>query len=551
MAWRKPSNLRDWLALVLRHRKKAFFPACLITIVVLVAGLSFPKEYNAESKFQGQNDLIAASTGSSLMADQLQRMRTQVSEEFRGRAAIVQLIDDLALRSRLKIPQDQKTGELTAEGQLAFNDLIQKLRSRILVYSQAQTDTVDQYVVSYTDDDKELVPKVANQLVENYIRRTREQLDEMLLTTKSFFEKEKSRWDGRVIEVEQKKMRFEMDNRGMLPDDPAGVQKLRDDARKLKASKAEELKNLKDRQAGLEKFINDPKQPDLIEKEGMVPNPAMIDLRARLKQAEAEYDAHKQLGRKDNHPLVQAAVKRINDLKDQIAKTPEQIKAVTGTEVNMPKVEARKELRFLLERIPSVAEELRIVTADVDHYDAIDSNFYRIRNEYVQMKNDLEDAREQRKFWDDNLRRTTIAISVDLQQKGMRLTVIQRAPDQIRPSKPNSMFILGVALAAGLGTAGIMILLAELLDRSFHSVEQAVDDLKLPVLGAVNEIVTPAVALRRRILGLGVVPAFTLLLLAALAISYYLLDLNLHRPQQYDELVRNPKSFIRQTLLGG
>jgi uncharacterized protein involved in exopolysaccharide biosynthesis len=550
MAWHKPSNFRDWVSLVLRHRKKAFFPAILVMVVVLIAGETYPKEYSSEGKFQRVSDAVSSATAGTLGQRQVQNMRTQVTEEITGRAAVEQLIEDLKLRERLRIPQDPKSGQLTAEGQMALNDLIQKLRGRIRVYPQAQTESIDLYVVSYTDDDKELVPQVINQLVENYIRRTSQDLDQQMMAMKSFYDKEKARWDGLVIEFEQKKMRFETDNQGMLPDDPQGVQKLRDETRRRQVAKSDELATLKKERDGLDKFIKE--QPDSLPRKHLVPNPEMEDLRVRKRAAEADLDHQiKDLNKKPVHPDVVRAQKALDKIKEQMGKTAEQIEVEGDAEVNVERIQGQKDLKIKESLIPAVEAEVRDLTDQVAKYDALDRNFYRIRNEYVKIQNDLTDAHEQRKFWDENLRRTNIAITSALQQQGMRLSFLQRAPDQIRPSRPTVVFVLGVALAAALGVAGAMILLAELLDRSFHSVEQAVDDLKLPVLGAVNEIVTPALALRRRVLGLGVVPAFAVVLLVTLGISYYLLDLNLNRPQQYEALVKNPKVYLKTLISGG
>ena len=59
MAWRKPNNLREWLRLLSRHKKKFFFPALFAMTVAMVASLWVPRVYKAQAKFQRRNDVAA------------------------------------------------------------------------------------------------------------------------------------------------------------------------------------------------------------------------------------------------------------------------------------------------------------------------------------------------------------------------------------------------------------------------------------------------------------------------------------------------------------
>src|SRR5688500_8643217 len=57
MAWRKPENLRDWLRLALRHKKKLFFPAVGVMIAVVLLSFKIPhRRYRAEVRLQRIDD---------------------------------------------------------------------------------------------------------------------------------------------------------------------------------------------------------------------------------------------------------------------------------------------------------------------------------------------------------------------------------------------------------------------------------------------------------------------------------------------------------------
>ena len=62
-------------------------------------------------------------------------------------------------------------------------------------------------------------------------------------------------------------------------------------------------------------------------------------------------------------------------------------------------------------------------------------------------------------------------------------------------------------MVLGFGAGVGMIIATETLDRSFRDVDETVDQPKLPVFGAVSEIVTHTEAHRRRVMAWGVFPA--------------------------------------------
>ena len=180
----------------------------------------------------------------------------------------------------------------------------------------------------------------------------------------------------------------------------------------------------------------------------------------------------------------------------------------------------------------------------------LNRNFFVVRNDYLKITRELEDARGQLEFWTENLQKTQLSLTFAVSEKGMRLSIMQRAIDPDKPSSPSLSKILAMAFLLGMATGGLMIILAELLDHSYRSVEQAIDEIKLPVLGAVNEIVSPAAATRRKILGWGVFPLVTTVLALLLGGVFYLTYLSLERPEDYAKLKENPVMYIKSRLTG-
>jgi hypothetical protein len=279
-------------------------------------------------------------------------------------------------------------------------------------------------------------------------------------------------------------------------------------------------------------------------------NPEVIRLRAQQLQLGTEIESMRQQGLKDEHPRIKKLLERQAALSEQIGRTDAKHKVLKGDEPNVQKLELKQQLDLLGAQLTELEGQCDAARANVDDLDRLSRNFYQVQRDYTQCQRELDDARDQQKFWDANLSRTVKDRAAESAERGLRLSFINRATSDPRPSKPAGLTIAVLVLLAGLAAALALIVVAELLDRSYRSIDHAVDDLRLPILGAVNEIVTPAVALRRRILNLGVFPAATGLLVLVLAVSWWVVLLSLLEPQKYDQLKHDPPQYLHQMLMG-
>ncbi|MEX2216613.1 MAG: hypothetical protein WD768_21040 [Phycisphaeraceae bacterium] len=546
MAWRKPTNLNEWLGIVLRHKKKFFYPAITVMIVFIWASQYMAREYWAEAKFQRRSD--SNSADSNVVPDTYRRIQQMMQYNFKGRPAIVQLIKDLNLDQGPKYPR-MEDNELTLDGKRAYNELIAELTNSVRVSHQVNSEQVELISVSFTHMDRELTPKVPDKLVENYLRQVRKELDETLLEQKKFFDNEVTRYGRKVQELEQNRQRFMVKEGGIEPDDPMNVHtKLKD----MKESREEKRAAYEKAKGGLTELIKwEQEQPDFIESKKQSENEQLKVLKETESRLAELLDYHLyELRRTEEHPAVKDTRRRLNKVRADIAAFSGPDKVDIEEVPNVEKLQAQKEIREQVGKLEASEKELVKLDEQIERYEVLNRNFFVVRNEYLKITRELEDSQDQLKFWTENLQKTQLSLTFAVSEKGMRLSIMQRAIDPDKPSSPALSKILAMALMLGLATGGLMIILAELLDHSYRSVEQAIDEIKLPVLGAVNEIVSPAAATRRKILGWGVFPLVTTVLALLLGGVFYLTYLSLEYPDKYNALRKSPVEFIKSQLTG-
>lgn len=544
MAWRKPANLNEWLGILVRHKKKFFFPTIVTMIAVIWASQWMPREYRAEAKFKRFSEASVDVSRDTMIPAEYEKLRSLMQHNFRGRPAIEQLIKDQNLTKGFPRTAD---GELTADGRLQYEQLIREMSSRITVNTEVDNEQIELVGVSFTHEDRALAPKVANTLVDNYIRNVRTQLNEALMKQKKFFDGEVNRYKRKVSELEGAKLRFAIDNGGLTPDDPATAHNKLNELKKERDEDRKELE--KNKKTLAELMAWEKEQPEFIVNRTPKEDPELTALKEKLISLKQLLEVHLyEYRRTREHPAVKDTIRRIENTETEIAEfSGEELYDVEEVP-NLEKIRAQKEIRERAAEFQATEKQVEELDAEIERYEVLNRNFFAVRNEYLGIERDLADARDQLQFWDENLRRTTVALTLEVSDRGMRLSPVQRAQDLARPSSPTLARIMGLAVFAGLAVGALFIVLAELLDHSYRSVEQAIDDIKLPVLGAVNEIVSPGIAMRRKVLGWGVFPTLTVVLCLVLMGVFMVTKLSLDAPHQYDELQKNPVKYIKQRL---
>lgn len=545
MAWRKPASVSEWISIGTKRWTLFLFPALVVMVAVCLASFKIERVYQAEAKFRRMNDVAMGNSQEGMGARQLDAVRMTYQYDLRGKAAVSQLIDDLGLAKDLPHTAD---GALTAEGQILKNELIRSMQGRLGLSFDNATEQLDDITVSFIDKDRELAPRVVNQLVENYIRKTKQELNEVLLKAKVFFDKESERYRNKVQELENKKLRFGMQNPGLMPDDPSSVQTKLIESRARLTAVTQELEVARERSGALEVWVNT--QPETIDRPIRGENPALRELLNRKTAAENDLDRDLTFFRRtEDHPSVKSNRARIAEIEKKIVDTEAQIQLSNQSEQNPARIEAMRDLQLLRGTTTALDRQREELTAQVDQLEVLSRNFFAVRSEYTKIDRELEEATEQARFWEDKLRNTQIALSAEFNEKGMRLSFQQRA-EVAKPSSPKLAKVLAAALVLGCAVGGAMVILSELLDSSFRNADQAMDDLKLPVLGAVSEIVSPAQAFRRRIVQFAVYPALATIMVMVLLVTFWLIHLSLEDTVRFEQMVSSPGSFIKQTIMG-
>ena len=293
-----------------------------------------------------------------------------------------------------------------------------------------------------------------------------------------------------------------------------------------------------------------------------VPNIQRRQWEEQLRRYREQLDEARTLKRMtDKHPTVIGLTEQIAELEKRIQAAPEyEIKEVVY-DVSAPPVDdaARRAAQqrreaLLMESTAAQAEvdmttrELERLEARLATYQTLLANFGAVRQNYEQILKEGDDLRGQLGQWDKRLADVQVALAAEVESRATQLQAAQLAQHQYIPSSPKLLHVLGFALVGSLAFGVGLVHLANLMDRTVRTTEDASEHFGLPVCGVVGEIITPGTAALRRMRRWTVYPTIWLVLLAVLSVAALNIVLWLRYPDRYRDWAASPTTFIGQTL---
>jgi succinoglycan biosynthesis transport protein ExoP len=151
----------------------------------------------------------------------------------------------------------------------------------------------------------------------------------------------------------------------------------------------------------------------------------------------------------------------------------------------------------LKEALSDVESEIRILKTDdkrlrdgIATYQARVENVPKREQEFRELSRDYESTRE---LYQSLLKRSEeaqLAESMEQRQKGEQFRVLDPAVPNSEPAAPNRFRLLLIALVGSLGVAVGVVMLAEHVDTSFHTIDDLRAFSPVPVLVSIPRIIT-------------------------------------------------------------
>lgn len=557
--------------MVFRRRRLFLLGASLFAIVAMMGSHYLPVKYTGTTIFEHRKD-VAAERTLERGSESFDAIRLSIQNDLASRDAIAEVAEEVGLLKGL--PRDSE-GRLTRNGQMAEQRIVGNIIKNVKVTLMIRSTNMDRFSVSITHRDPKLAKKIPNTLVRNYKNRLLKRIKERLASSSKFLVERVSQCESRLTEITNERIRFETRHAGMMPESPGALydnlQKTNSSLDALaKQQTAERLKivRLRTQMAALGKPAAEPapaSQPttQLASQPSSSPASQPVEwvqelntekkrLEDQLQQFEEQLNSALTIGHMtEKHPTVKTLRAKIAELKKRAAAEPEWItvrKTVIAADHSISRQFTAQmilaDVAAAVSELEAGAKEIKRLQKQRETLQVLMANFAPVRQEYEQIIEKVKKQMAERDRWRKQLGDVQMALDAEDEGKRTHLDVLQTANEQILPSSPKLLMVLGFAIIGGLAFGGGLVLAASHWDRSIGTTEDAIKYFDVPVFGITSEIVSGRQRAVRRLVRWVIGPIVTVVVLAGLTFSTLSVTLWLKDPQKHEEWKASPITFV-------
>lgn len=452
--WRR----RKWLAIVV---SATVFSAMASLVMAL------PDLYRASATVLVEQEEVSEEFVRSSVADALESRLHAVGERILSRARLQELIERFDLYPDLRKRASPES-------------VIERMRhdihlEREEVRQQWGRGATVEFTLSYQGWEPQTAAEVTNTLASLHVEENEKIRKRQAVATKEFLGERLEEVEQKLHEQEQKISEFKNRHIGELPEQQeANLAALERFNAQLRINNEDQRRARERREELVEKLRTGSESEGSNGLAGRVAElkeemaqlrtrfsdkyPDVVQLKAEIAALERQQESDGAAGSGRVEGNLAEVESRIEELKEEEARLREAI--------------AKYERR--IERVPKLERELETLTRD---YEIIKERHSSLLERY-------QDAE--------------VAEALE-QQQGQQFRILDSAIPPSAPAEPNRLRLMLMGLMLSLAIAAGIVVLAEQIDTSFHSVQELRAFTNVPILAAIPRIVTTADVWRRRL----------------------------------------------------
>lgn len=469
---------------ILRIARKRWWMA-VIPAVVGVAGAAayaytLPDQFRSQTYIMVTPQQIPDAYVRTFTTQRIEDRLASLQQQILSRTRLERVISDFNL-----YPEQRR--------QMPMEDVVELMRRNI----RAQATRGDVFVLSFDSSSarsaKEVTERLASMFIDENLRNRMATAD----STSQFLAAQLEDTRKKLEEIEKERAQFRQQYMGELPEQVtsnlATVNSLQVRAQSLTDANGADLL----RKVNLERQIAELSTP--AETGSIDASAGALQSSQTATQLQQAQDALAQLRLRlrDDHPDIKRLQRTIEELQVKLDRESTQ-RPIGASGATRPDpralriAELRQEVTQVTTTIGQRNAELSRINSQMGQYQGRMAASPALENQRLQIERNYETYRKQ---YDDLLSKANSAemsAGVEQRQIGEQFRILDAARVPERPFSPNRPNIVVMGLAGGFALGVALILLLEFRDTSFHTVDDVVTTLALPVVAAIPVIHTQA-----------------------------------------------------------
>ncbi len=493
----KPDQFID---IAIKNHWSILIPFCLAVIAGMFFAVTLPKIYQSSTLILVQPQRVPENYVQSLVSRDIGERINSMSQQILSRTNLERIIKELKLFAG---PDHSK---MFMEDKI--NDLRERIEVEVISDQQRQTDA---FTISFKGKEPEKVMNVVNTLASYFIEENLRMRESQAIGTSVFLEDELSAMRVRLEKVEESLKEYRKTYMGELPEQLDSNLRILDRLQEQLGERQQSLSEAKIHLASLQSLSRGGGNNASYDEngQGAISQTTSLDrLYEQLSEMKTRYT--------ERHPDIIRLKEQIEELKAQqmLETDPEQ-----GVSTDKMSPEHRAELMEVTREIESLEDDIRETKEQIAIYRKRVENTPKREQELLSLRRDYQNIQTN---YDSLLARkleSEIAVNMERKQKGEQFRILDPAQLPTKPIEPDMTKLFLFFTALGLGVGAGIIFLKGFLSLSFKNPDEIEQELGLPVLGTIPQILKPSIKRWRRVeTGLSICSAiFAVILLGGFA----------------------------------
>jgi len=524
-----PINLRELWRIFLLRRWAFVLPIALAVVAAIGVNFALPTLYRSEATILVESQDVPENVIPSLVSEQIDRRLQVISQQVLVPENLLRIAD------RHNLYADER--DTLSRGAIAG-----RMRARLetesvaSAFNDARTGRTGQmtlaFRITFSDPDPQLARAVTNDLVSAFLSSNLESRRAVAERTTDFLADERETLDRRIATIEDELAEFKTDHRDLLPEEATFKRQLVNNIEERLRGLGGDLRGLRERESYLatqlaltgefERAANgrgetpesrlelvraelasararyQPGHPDVVRLEREVRSlEGVVGSRSDVSAlAERELVIRGELATlrdryTDQHPDVERVQRELEAIQREM-ESQGNTGAPAGVARNPAYVQLSAQLNSVRAEIDAIEEQQDQLREEREQLQQQLARAPSVEREYTRIVRRLDNAIADRDELADKEAQARLSGSLEATSAGGQLTLLQSPHLPNSPHSPNTKMILAVGLVLGMGSGGVSLVLAQLLDRSIRSTNDLAQILGDTPLAAIPMIVTAA-----------------------------------------------------------
>ncbi len=563
--------LHEGLGILTLHRWAFLVPCCLAASTVFVLSLYKARTYSAQASFERRANPVISDLPTNAVTEAYNYFRSTMVRDLKSVECMAEVVENLGLTEDFERNAD---GTLTAASIKRRDSLARSLAGRLRISPKTVSPHVDLIHITYTGSDPQIGKKLVNEMKKTYIGHTIEWMARYLEDKHEYFSKEADEAMEEVRRTGRKQTDQLLQYPHVNPTDPTTIvtrqAQLEVERRELLLRKREYQAQLAAERQMLvavgQPFPEDSENVDrgntIIPAESLSSKARGFSARIDTLVSEIEM-LRATRGMTDQHPEIKERLGQLKWLEASydrqceldgrqtvtngsiIASTPRAGTDWTTRRLQQDREKLNIQIAAQESKIREIEISLEANELALSQVRQAKQDVYQKQEEFATMRAEVTKAKNRYNRLDSIL--SAIGPAIEAIKEDQLLQFVEASPTygSSKPVSPEAMNIVLLAALAGIGAGAVFVVLAEVFDNVYRSAGQVTRSLGLPILEAIDEIVTAEVRRRGVVQRLVITPLLLGCLVGVTGLTGSMAYLSLERPGTYQKIKSIPARALK------